>query len=116
MNEVSRKKELLEHYAKGDVHRFLQLDGWTNVGDGDDVMRPDEDGDHIMFGGAEELRHSGKDLAVRVFIHEGTEHKVAIRLLKKLLMTLEAGGILLDIIGNLNTRVATRYVDEGEAK
>ena len=112
MSEKKSKKELLEHYAEGDIHRFLQLDGWTNVGDGDYVMRPDEDGDVFMCGGTDELRHSDEDLAVRVLIHENTEHGVALRILKKILVFYADGGIPHHIIGATNGRMSVRHIPE----
>ena len=78
------KKELLKHYASGDIHKFLQLDGWYVDYESDAVVRPDEDGDWLSMTNTRELRHSPPDLAVRVLIHEGTKHEDAVRLLKKL--------------------------------
>ena len=89
-----QKKELLDHYATGDVHRFLQMDGWLLPHGGDDVMRPDEDGDWLCSGITDELRKSEKNLAVRIQIHEGTKHEDAVRLLEKMLAWLQTDRFL----------------------
>lgn len=77
------KEELINHYAGGDIHKFTQIDGWT--GDiADSLIRTDKDNDWICLSETCELRRSPKELAVRVFIHEGTERKDALRLLEKI--------------------------------
>ena len=48
-------------------------------------MRCDKDGDVLCASETYELRRSPKDLAVRIFIHEGTTQEDAVRLLKKML-------------------------------
>lgn len=78
------KEELLKKYASGKVRKFLQLDGWYVPDSRDCIMRPDEEGDCIFSGITEEFRRSDEDLAVRVFIHDGTSREVALRLLGKL--------------------------------
>jgi hypothetical protein len=84
MSEKEVKKNLLKHYASGKVHRFLQLDGFYVPGTYDSVVIPDKDGDWCSAQASCELRHSDSDLAVRVFVHEGTKNEDAVRLLKKL--------------------------------
>jgi hypothetical protein len=76
---------LLKNYAEKDLHRFTQFDGWRDRSPYDSVMRPDEDGDVLCRGSTMELRNSPEELAVRVFVHEGTSHGDALRLLKKIL-------------------------------
>lgn len=77
------KEELINHYAGGDIHKFTQIDGWT--GDiADSLVRTDKDNDWICLSETYELRRSPKELAVRVFIHEGTKRKDALRLLEKI--------------------------------
>ena len=41
------RDELLAHYATREPVAFVQIDGFSDVS-GDDVMRPDADGDAIM--------------------------------------------------------------------
>lgn len=75
------KGELLEHYAGKDPTAFYQFDGFAGV-HGDDVLRPDDDGDSIMGGGTYELMTGA--YAVRVLVTRGTPEAVAVRLLKKI--------------------------------
>lgn len=87
MVEKPTKEELINHYAGGDIHKFTQIDGWT--GDiADSLIKTDKDDDWICLGETYELRRSPKELAVRVFIHEGTERKDALRLLEKIYVVL----------------------------
>ena len=87
-DEALKKAELLAHYAKKPIVRFLQLDAFTDVV-GDSVMHPDEDGDCLMGGQCDELRSCAE---VRVLIREGISDKEAIRCLKKLTALLRRGG------------------------
>jgi len=87
INMVTKKK-LLKHYEQGNIHRFLQVDGWTGP-IADDLIKPDKDNDWICCTETIELRKSPKELAVRVLIHEGTETADAIRLLKKIISSMK---------------------------
>lgn len=95
---MESKESLLEHYATGDIHKFTQIDGWlisntkTNIGD---LMETDKDGDSLIAGKTEELRHSPSALAVRIFVHEGTERRDAVRLIRKMLNWIERDSELL---------------------
>ena len=71
----------LSHYSRRDPKTFLQLDGFHVTHGGDDVMRPDEDGDCLHASPTIELMHGA---AVRVLIPGDTDRTVAIRQLKKL--------------------------------
>ncbi|KXB08428.1 hypothetical protein AKJ56_01355 [candidate division MSBL1 archaeon SCGC-AAA382N08] len=92
-NPATEKEELLEKYAKErrDVHKFIQFDGW-NVRNGDDFVKPDEDGDWLCSSKTYELRASPADLAVRTFIHKGAMREETIRLLEKILESVKEGG------------------------
>ena len=85
--------EKLSHYARRDPKCFLQLDGFHVTHGGDDVMRPDEDGDCLHASSTIELMHGA---AVRVLIPEDTDRKTAIRQLKKLAKWLKRNPDLMD--------------------
>ena len=93
------KEQLLAHYATGDVHKFRQIDGWIlgykNANEGT-LQATDNDGDCITSAETWELRHMPASLAVRIFIHEGTDHEDAVRLIKKMLGDLERDPELLN--------------------
>jgi hypothetical protein len=79
------KQEILEELADKPVQRFLQLDGWANV-EPDGVMHGDDEGDLTMLGITHELMRSpGRDLPVRVLIHEDADLEDVRRLLTKML-------------------------------
>lgn len=82
--EPSGKDDLLNHYCTGDVHEFIQYDGWYIFGSGETDPLSDQDGDSIFYSETEELRHSPSSLAVRVHIHKGTTFNDAYRLLSKI--------------------------------
>ena len=83
----------LAHYATRDPKRFLQMDGFQVKGDGDDIMRPDKDGDCLFSIGTTELMAGA---TVRVLIPEETDPKVAIRHLKKFTKWLKKSPDLMD--------------------
>ena len=87
--EEQHKEALRNHYATGRPQRFHQLDGFRDIAPGDDDMVPDENGDVLMRGCRWELRHSGPELAVPLFVHANTSHSDAVRLLSKLLAWLK---------------------------
>lgn len=90
-SEMAKTKgELLEHYAGKPVTAFYQYDGFVIAGRGDDVMRPDRDGDCLMGGTTHELMSGGP--AVRILVTRGTSRKDAVRLLKKLRRWIKQGG------------------------
>lgn len=76
------KSELLEHYARATPHRFCQFDCFLNVGEGDDIVKPDKDGDSLFNGETYELM-SGQ-VAVRVLITPETAKEDALRALEKI--------------------------------
>ena len=87
------KEELIKHYAGGHIHKFTQIDGWTGDDIADSVVTVDEDNDWICWSEKHELRRSPKELAVRVFVHEGTKRKDALRLLSKISGTIEINAV-----------------------
>lgn len=95
---TTTKESILAHYATGDVHKFKQIDGWLfgepNANKGT-LGATDEDGDCLNAGETVELRHSSAALAVRMFIHEGTCPKDAVRLVRKMLDWVERSPELL---------------------
>ena len=112
-----RKRELLEHYATGDVHAFAQLDAFIDVlpQDDDCMMQSDPDEDCIFKSSTYELRHSGKDLAVRILIHEGTTHVDAVRTITKLLNWLKRDPDLINTdfpIHDYSPKMITRHEAE----
>ena len=84
MSEETKKKEMLEHYATGELEPYVQVDGWINYPKGYSFMFSDEDNDALTMGTTLELRHHGSAIAVRVQIHADTEKKDALRILNKL--------------------------------
>ncbi len=74
------KKELLEHYEERNPKLFHQYDG-HDVGGGDDVMHPDEDGHCIMSSDTYELMYAAD---VRVLISPGTTRETTVTLLNKI--------------------------------
>jgi len=90
------KRELLKHYATGEVRDYHQIDCFVGIEPGSDyVMHSDEDSDCLMGGTSQELRHMGEWLPVRVHILQGTEPATASRLLRKALAWVENGGLAL---------------------
>ncbi len=81
--------ECLARYAAKRPKHFLQLDCFHMEDDGDDVMRPDTDGDAMFAGHTTELMN-GAD--VRVLIPEGADVVSALRMLRKLADWLERDG------------------------
>jgi hypothetical protein len=74
-------EELLSHYKRRDPKSFNQLDAFYVTHGGDDMMRPDEDGDCLFAVDTIELMEGA---TVRVLIPKGTDRLIAIRQLKKL--------------------------------
>ncbi len=85
--------EKLAHYAKREPKHFLQLDGFYLPHGGDDLMRPDDDGDAICAQGTVELMHGA---TVRILIPGDADPKVAARQLKKLAKWFKRKPSLLD--------------------
>ena len=75
------KKDKLLHYTERDAKEFFQFDAFTAIGDGDDIIRPDDDGDCLCSGTTTELMF-GAD--VRVLVAPDTSKIEAIRVLKKI--------------------------------
>jgi len=107
------KETLLRHYANPHkkVQRFFQLDCFIDQPEYDDVMKPDEDGDCLMGGVTNELRTCGEELAVRIQIHEKTDPKTAIRLLKKALSWLETDEIFFNPDNKAEATKDNRVID-----
>lgn len=87
------KKALLAHYATGRPQRFYQLDGFCNVAPGDVLVHPDNEGDCVIGLQSWELRHSGSELAVRIWVHADTTPADAVRLVAKSLDCLKRDGL-----------------------
>ena len=75
------KGNLLEHYAGKEPCAFRQYDGFV-VGQGDDVLRPDADGDSLSSRETMELMTGCPE--VRVLCSPGCTYDEALRLLKKI--------------------------------
>ena len=75
------KKDKLLHYAGRDAKEFFQFDAFVGVKSGDDIVRPDEDGDCLLSGTTTELMFGA---SVRVFIAPDTSQIEAVRALKKI--------------------------------
>ena len=75
------KRDKLLHYAGRDEKEFFQFDAFTAIGGGDDIMRPDGDGDVVCSGTTTELMFGA---SVRVFIAPDTSQIEAVRALKKI--------------------------------
>ncbi len=76
---------LVEENSRKKAVRLIQIDG-HQVGEGDDVMRPDEDGHTLMSGDTYELRnHAGSPyLPVRIEIYPGADKEEVLSLLRKI--------------------------------
>ncbi len=85
------RRLLLEEYSHKPVRRLIQIDG--HVGEGDDIMRPDEDGHSLMAGEDYGLYNIAgtPDLPVRVQIHEGADKQEVLSLACVLTTRVEEG-------------------------
>lgn len=84
------KKELLDHYARRAPQTFYQYDCFVNIGEGDCVMQPDEDGDTTFTSVTYELM-SG--VPVRVLINpEGATKGDVLRALCKIMEFIDKDG------------------------
>jgi len=87
-----QKQILLRKYSQKPVSHFAQLDGFdVGIDGGDDVMRPDKEGDWLSGGNTSELMSGGPN--VRILISEGTSKQVALRLIQKLVGWLEVDNV-----------------------
>jgi hypothetical protein len=77
----SLRATLLLKAAPKPIRKFLQLDGFDDMW-GDNVTKPDKDGDVLFGGETYELNRSGNP--VRVLVHEGTPKATVLRLLTKI--------------------------------
>jgi len=92
----SLKRRLLDEMAEKNVHKVYQLDGFATTPGGDGCLDADGAGDVLYSGWSYELRNSGPALAVRVHVHAGTNSKVAVRVLSKILRWLERNPHLIE--------------------
>jgi hypothetical protein len=76
------KREKLLHYVHRDAEEFFQFDAFTGIEPGDDIIRPDDDGDCLCSGVTTELMTG--NVSVRVLIVPGTTRKTTVRALKKI--------------------------------
>ena len=81
---ASLRDELQRAALSKPIRKFQQIDVFQNEGGGDDVMKPDEDGDCIFFSGTYELHNSH---CLRVLIPSGATKVDTIRGLKKAIET-----------------------------
>lgn len=84
----------LAHYSSREPKHFLQLDGHYLPRGGDDVLRPDSDGDAVSAAGTVELMYGA---TVRVLIPHDADVLVAARQLKKLAKWLKRKPSLLEL-------------------
>jgi len=82
MAERQQFAECLAKYAERKPQKYLQIDGHHLPDGGDDIMRPDEDGDCINSGSTWELMAHND---VRVLIGTGVDAQVAVRQLRKII-------------------------------
>jgi hypothetical protein len=85
------KARLLLDAAEKDVHQFLQIDGFMDMW-GDDVTRPDSDGDCISSLEVDELRRLHD--VVRIQIPIDCKRQDALRILRKMVQALEESTML----------------------
>jgi len=81
----AEKEELLKHYAKRKVNRFLRFDasvGGKPYSDPDELSATDKDGDCITEGTTYELMNS--PFIVRVLVRPNAEKEDVIRTLTKI--------------------------------
>jgi len=83
------KGDLLEHYAGKEPCAFRQYDGFF-VGGGDDVLRPDADGDSLCSSTTMELMTGCPE--VRVLLSPRCTYDQALRLLKKIRRLIKEDG------------------------
>ena len=75
------RARLLAEAADKPIRRLIQYDCFLNIGDGDDVMRPNKDGDCVMSLATLELRRSGGDM-IRVHVPPNVNRREAARALR----------------------------------
>lgn len=97
MTNRNQLGDLLAHYAKKPIQRFLQIDGFTGC-QGDSVLCGDAlHGDALSIGITTELMSTpDRGLPVRVLIHEDAEREDVRRLLTKMLDDLDRSFEVLD--------------------
>jgi hypothetical protein len=81
----SLREELILQASKKPIRKLLQFDVFQNVVE-DDVMRPDEDGDCLMWGNNYELKNTD---ALRVMVPSGASASDTLRGLKKVISYLK---------------------------
>lgn len=82
--------DCLSKYARKQPKRFLQFDSFHTPGGGDDVMRPDRNGDCLFWGGGWELMNGPN--TVRVLIPVGTTPAKVARSLRKIASIIKNDG------------------------
>jgi hypothetical protein len=87
--QAAVKEALLQKYAAREPFEFVQYDGFSDMY-GDDLIRPDEDGDGITWTETKELMSGVSN--VRVLIRKFEDPKLAVRLLRKLANVIEQYG------------------------
>lgn len=92
-NMISKKQELLKHYAQKEPVEFIQFDAFDASGDDDSIVVPDEDGDCLFYGERFELMSGGWDVRV-LLTRERIEKEKTIRMLKKIIDWIETGDSL----------------------
>lgn len=88
------KGQKLLHYFKREPKQFIQYDGFVNTKP-DDLMSPDDDGDCFFIGETVELMTGYT--AVRLLIVPGTAAKDVIRVLGKIIDSIQKRPELLTI-------------------
>ena len=79
--EEPTREQLLTKYAKKQVRKFIQIDGWVQGYDRINVPNGDEDVTVLMSGVTYELRNTADPL--RVQIPEGADKETVLALLAK---------------------------------
>ena len=78
---MSKKGDLLEHYAGREPTQFVQYDGFAEVQEVTGIFNPDKDGDTLFNGDTWELMHGA---GVRLLIDPELGRADILRLLAKI--------------------------------
>jgi len=76
------KVNKLLDYCEKDPRKFIQYDAFVNVEHGDDVVKPDKNGDSLFNSNTIELMTG--NIGVRVLIVPGTTREITLRVLRKI--------------------------------
>jgi len=107
------QQELLEAASRKPIKKFLQFDVFQRMPEGDDIIRPDDDGDCLMAVESYELKNVNE---LRVFVPVNRTAKEIIRGLKKVIECIEADPSVVDFDLDRETNHMKYLLDLAEEK